>query len=386
MQYFHDLKPVPVLEPAYQYSNDTLPTFQPDIWTDAMLTLLCDLKLYVIPSVIAVGVAANALACYILGYTNLGTKSLPVYLRTICFVDSVFLLTLLLSWLQIFNINIAAIGGWCHGMTALSNCTTYMTLWMHVLIAVDRLLTLSPKSKFHFLTQNSSYAKVICLIVAVLGITVYVNMSLQSGLVSTEMGQLCIRLPDDLTAMYILINADLVINLVIPYSFMLTAIVIILVKLILYKRNRNTAISMQMHNSLGIVPLHIPRKNVRTTWTVLLMLSMFLLVTLPSHVTVMIVMFTQPSSFAASTTLYAYQQLTFFLFLCRFSLTFWLLISSSEAFRCSVYTTLSLPYKRITVAMKNHQNSNSNNRTTITMNALLPAVIFRPTIPESACV
>ena len=354
-------------------SNISFPTSDPQFLkmespTLYILSVLHFIKFYCSPFVVVIGVVGNITTFMVIGHSRMRSTSLSIYFKTICIMDSLFLMTVSLVWLQYFDIYIVRYGGWCHGVTFLFNLSVFSALWLHVGLGMDRLFSVShscQKQRGSNVTKQSG--KAVCFSIMILGIAVYVNISLQYGVILAGDMSMCMPLPDNVSSMEVLDTIDIIVNMFIGYISVIVIIIVLIIKLRIIARNKLVVIQTRLRvNFMTNIPLHLTRDNIAFTRSSVIVLVAFFIITLPSHI-YRLCMLISDLSFPPPVmiTLFAYQQFTEFLFLLRFASTFWILFFTSSCFRRSLRRLLSTPCTHVLNQIKHNRNHEMSNITLV---------------------
>ena len=108
-------------------ANSSSFTNQSDATT--LLQLLNTLKLCYTPAMIGVGIVSNLLISVVLNRGTMPRVSVTPYLHALALVDVLFLITLMLFWLQTQGIDLYNKGGGCQTLTYISHVCTFLSVW-----------------------------------------------------------------------------------------------------------------------------------------------------------------------------------------------------------------------------------------------------------------
>ena len=212
------------------------------------------IKMYVIPGLVLFGTIGNLLTIQM--FKDVSLRSVPVvpYVRFLCMSDS-FLCALFLVWLRLFGFYILAIGGWCQGITFISQSCMFLSIWLTVLCAISTLVFCT-KSISSTNEHDSSWCMSSCWCYAstwkssiigigfvILTIIIFFNISLEYGPLrapknnTLETDVMCVPMPNNLVAMKLLTKIDMIFNTVLPYVLLISVMIVILFQLRIQHRH-----------------------------------------------------------------------------------------------------------------------------------------------------
>ena len=151
------------------------------------------LRLYYTPIVIALGIAGNSVSLTVLLYSAMKTLSAARYLTACILVDSLYLGNLFVTWLVELGYPLFSMGALCHATTFASKACAFLSVWYTVSYAIDVLIaTRFPNAERQMCTVFK--AKLVCLVLGILAIVVFLNISLLVTVINLPSRQVCIPL------------------------------------------------------------------------------------------------------------------------------------------------------------------------------------------------
>ena len=214
--------------PIYNFSTVAMPeTANSPPSTDVREVVLQVLHVYYMPSLMALGAAGNVAVSAILLGSSLRRNSANHYLAAAGVSDAFFLLGLLLLWLENLGLDLYNRKGWCQLISFVNSVCTFLSLWLIVAFAIDRLIVhVLPKRSAKLCTPFR--AKIVILSIVVIAVVVYVNISLTVGVVKYGGLSRCMPLPQFMSHLRWLGLIDGMINLTLPYIVLMVILAIIL--------------------------------------------------------------------------------------------------------------------------------------------------------------
>ena len=222
--------------------------------------------------------------------------------------DSLFLCALFLVWLRLFGFHILAIGGWCQGITFISQSCMFLSIWLTVLCAISTLVSCT-KSISSTNEHDTSWCVSSCWCYAstwkstiigigfvILTIIIFFNISLEYGPLrapqnnTLETDVMCVPMPNDMVAMKLLKKIDMIFNTILPYVLLISVMVVILFQLRIQHRHgmmiSGEPASLSTNNTSHLN--NPPRFRLRQAEhdvirAVIMNVMLFLLCTLPSQ-------------------------------------------------------------------------------------------------------
>lgn len=209
------------------------------------------LDYYVRPVYTTIGIFANLVAAILLRTNDKSRSSTTVYCRCITTVHFIFLITVLLAWidnqtpLSVFSqVSVA-----CQTFFFFSNLTNFVSVWTQVVIAIDAHIRMCYTARAALCSRMR--ARFVLLGIIAVAIAVHVNLSLT---VSNHT-MTCIPLADYGDSTLLLVRFDAIFNVVLPY-----AVVIILdsMTMVVTIKHRHRGIASFVHH------LHVRMSTVAT--------------------------------------------------------------------------------------------------------------------------
>ena len=170
---------------------------------------------------ISIGIVCNLFTSVVLLTTKLSRSSACQYLSASGIVNVLYLISLLLMSLSHHGIDLYNKAGWCQLISFMSSVCSFLSIWLVVAMATDRLLIhCCPAHAKQFC--STFRARIVILGLVVLAVVVYMNISLTRGVVPLGWGhRACVPLRMFITALKFLGVADGIVNIIIPYTTLL---------------------------------------------------------------------------------------------------------------------------------------------------------------------
>ena len=182
--------------------------------------ILQHLHHYYKPSIISIGLITNCLCLLIIIRSQLIQYSYNNYIVALLCADQLYLLNLLSLWMAESGYNIYRFGAWCHFSVLFSQMSSFLCLWYHVCLLVDRYIALHIQCCERVLC-TSVKAKIVSISFCIVAIAVFLNISLTVGIVIIGPQIFCTPLARFTQSWKVLDKLDIVINGLIPYSMCL---------------------------------------------------------------------------------------------------------------------------------------------------------------------
>ena len=350
---------------------------------------LDDLNFYGLPIVICVGLLGNSLAFFIfVSNRQLRLQSSSVYLAFLNIVDNVFLLTVfVVVWLNHIYVPLLHKDGWCQVIVYLSYVTSFLSVYTVVCFTVERaIVVFKPFQRNKWCSPRR--AKFTVIGISALSLLLYSFVLWSHQVVTFDVGEPPIRQTvchwneDHFTALKLLNVFDTVFTFLLPsLTIGVTnfAIAVKIYKVAVDRRrnligngdrrhylkayifgkkssseNSNDSYTMQIAaesskrlssvtsqssaRRASLRPAASSLLQLRTTRTLLLVSSLFVLLNLPSHSLKIYVFVAQhlDSGFSPSISLLRWQVVTQFLSYVNFSANFFLYCAFSVSFRLAL--------------------------------------------------
>ncbi len=221
------------MKESHMIINGTLvlPTVPPIVKPHTMKAVVHAIKVYYTPSLVALGVTGNIIACVNFLYTAaLRKESCNHYLVGAGVTDSLLLFGLLAAvWMPEVGLDIYNKPGWCQFLSFFNSVTMFMSLWMVIAYAVDLLIVNIWKDKKKQLCTPMR-AKIVIIAIMVVGVVVYMNLSLTVGVLRFRGMSRCTPLPMFLQHLRWLSLLDGLFNMLLPYISLVIMILAISIK------------------------------------------------------------------------------------------------------------------------------------------------------------
>jgi len=194
------------------------------------------LTVYVQPLFCVLGIAGNGLSLLIFLSKDLRKVSSNIYLSVLSAACTVFLISLLVVWLEVIHVKVIHENIWCQSIVFVTYVSSFLTVWSVVCITVENyIVTFHLRKATYFCTVPK--AKLVVLFLTVIGILLY-TFSLWSVKVVNYMGMnICTSDPEYQETTKIFTFVDTIVTLVLPTGALLVLISAILAKH-LWQRHR----------------------------------------------------------------------------------------------------------------------------------------------------
>lgn len=152
------------------YAN--ISTFTSPATGDPLLMVVDYLTLYLTPIIIVVGIIGNTLSLSVFSFTHLQRLSSSLYLSTLSVADIVFLLALLVIWLERVNCTLFSRDGWCQGVLYATKVSGFLAPWNVVSFTGERYITVyHPLHKDKLCTKQK--ARIVVLLLSLFSLAFY---------------------------------------------------------------------------------------------------------------------------------------------------------------------------------------------------------------------
>ena len=149
------------------YPNITT-LFDPNMATFRRAVHLLDM--YLVPVLVAVGILGNLLSFMVFMGTYLRKMSSSIYLAGLAISDSVFLLTVFLSWADNIGVHVYHKPGWCQLLVYLTYVSSFLSVWYVVAFTVERYLAIRFPLKRQQMCTASRAKKVVIGLAVLAGV------------------------------------------------------------------------------------------------------------------------------------------------------------------------------------------------------------------------
>ena len=346
-----------VTEPSIVYMNST-PAAPPPPVRRGAIQLMNILQLYVLPIVIAIGLLGNALSLAVFLGSYLNRYSSNVYLSALAISDSVFLISLVLSWASQVGYEFYNVQGWCQALSYLTYVASCLSVWYVVAFSLERYIAVCyPLRRQEMCTAKR--ARIVVITTAVLALLFYSFALFTMGVYpyGHNMRMTCLTSPKYYTAISRLTNIDTLITFIIPVIIIVSCNLRITYMVFWFYRERANLVSsgnfrrssrassahtLPVRNSGGNASSRSPTSNssqIKVTKMLLIVSTVFLLCNLPTHSLKTYLTIRQhlnPSyipSFEFRVTSHVFQ----FVYYSNFSVNFFLYSISGTTFRKALF-------------------------------------------------
>lgn len=196
---------------TYEMNPTHSPVIDPNL-----LRILALLHGYYQPAIMALGLLLNLATFAILMGTKLSSFSSTRYLAACTFNDLIFLLILLITWLNERGFPLYRLGALCHVTTFFLDSSSFLCTWYTVCYSVDRFLsTCLPGWEKQLCT--TAKANIVIISIAILALVVFLNISLTYMVVPIGTQLACLPSQKFKHALRTLKQIHMFMNIVIPY-------------------------------------------------------------------------------------------------------------------------------------------------------------------------
>ena len=198
------------------------------------------LNLYVTPIIIFLGVTGNLMSFLVFACTHLQRQSSSVYLATLAVVDTVFLLSMFIVWLNLVGIQLFRQTGWCQLVVYLTHLCRCMSVWIVVGFTTDRyIIVYHPLRKDRLCTTK--VAKIVVFTISSVSLLAYSYSTWTSGIVIIFGIRNCMPFAKYYDLLTVLSSVDIIIALLVPSVIILVLNIRIVQKIHEFQRTLPSA-------------------------------------------------------------------------------------------------------------------------------------------------
>ena len=198
---------------------------QPDSIAYKLRAVLYHMRWYFTPTLVIAGILGNTLSILILLTSQLRYVSATHYLVGTAVVNTLYLVSLGLRWLNLFGIDVYNSAGWCQFISFSNSVCEFLSIWYVVSFTVDRYIRSCWIKQAHDMCTPFR-AKSVLLSQLLVAIVVYMNISLTVGVVRLRGRPECAPLSIFYHDLRILDTLDIIINVMIPHSAIMVLILV----------------------------------------------------------------------------------------------------------------------------------------------------------------
>lgn len=315
-------------------------------------------NLFLMPAIVVVGLVGNTLSFCVFRCTALRSFPSNVYLSALALADSGFLLTLLMTWLNVLHIPLFHTQGLCQLFVYLTYVFGFLSVWYVVTFTVERFVVVCyPLHRYTWCTFGR--ARVVVASLAVLAAIAYSFTLWTTGVIVLSNGsRVCTHLPRYDTMLAVAGHIDSIVTLLVPFVIILvmnTKIVYVM----FYSAEHKTLNDMNVSHQAAVAAaataaaaaaavgdaavgdIHTQQVVVRNasqnriTKTLVIVSTAFLVLNLPSHVVRVYVLLLTSSGRTEQLTwqLRQWQQLAQLVYYVNFAVNFFLYSLCGHNFR-----------------------------------------------------
>ena len=309
------------------------------------------INLIFLPIIITIGITGNMLTFYVLNTSPLRHQSCNVYLAFLSLVDAGFLCCLIVVGTDFLrNTSVAHSNGFCQVLPFLTYVFGFLSVYTVVCFTVERfIVTFYPLKRQAICTRKR--AKITLLFVSVIAIILFSFPLYMSDVIYSNGEQICVLRHEFTFAAHVLSCMDTILTMVLPALIILMLNTAIGVKLSKqFSKESDAALGRRMRTSvngikrtLGVMSRQSMDANargtarsitaVKTTRTLLLVSSMFVLLNLPSHALRVYMLIISLVGHLPPHQVYVAQELAQFIYYVNFGSNIFLYSICSKAFR-----------------------------------------------------
>ena len=193
-------------------------------------------NLYLLPVIIGIGFFGNSLSLLVLLRTYIRRLSVSVYLASLSAADTIFLLSLLIIWLEHLEVRAFNRHGMCQLTLYLSYSSSFLSVYSVVGLTAERYIAIChPLQRPRMCT--TSRAKIVTSSLAVAALIIYLPINWTVGVFTYER-TLCLPLISRESLMTGLIYLDTAIAFILPVVTIVTINIIICRKMAVFVKSQ----------------------------------------------------------------------------------------------------------------------------------------------------
>ena len=214
------------LVPFFNLSQSVPNSGSDSKWICNLISFLYD---YYTPVIIIKGLITNTIALFIIKHPMLIRLSYNNYILAKLCADNLALISWLCSWLTDKGYNLHSMTTWCHFIIFLTQSSSFLSLWYHVCFLMHRFMALFSEYRERKLCTVIK-VRTIIIGLALVAVTVFLNISLMVGVVNTGKTHVCLPLTRFIHFWNTLQKLDVCVNGILPYSMCALIAVIFIIK------------------------------------------------------------------------------------------------------------------------------------------------------------
>ena len=284
-----------------------------------------------IPIISAVGLIGNSLSLLVFANRKLKHTSSSIFLAALAFVDNLFLLNLLLMWIDGVFYNILGIPMVCELIMFVTNVTGFLSVWLIVGFTTERYMAICYPLRWKLMCSRFR-EKLSAAILLALAFLLYNHSFWTIQVLMIGPRYTCVPKLEMLGFLNVITWIDAMVTMVIPFIL----ITYLNVKVLFAAADRQRHVcchqggSLQTGKNANALPrnsIHY-RSQIRVTRTLILVSSTFLVLNLPSHAlrlhNLIVTNALADQKVEVSVQMYFLQEIANILFYCTFSCNFFL--------------------------------------------------------------
>ena len=334
-------------------STDSPTTMQHTLLYSMLRNITNTLDMFMVPSLVAIGVIGNTLSFITFTCSTLKTLSSSVYLAALAVADTGFLFCVFASWITNFNINVYHQPGWCQVFVYLTYVFSFLSVWYVVGFTVERYIAVRfPFKRGDMCTVGR--ARVVVIALAIFSLVAYNFAIWTSGSFIMPSGspiagqRLCYPIDWWREVLKIANNIDSAVTLAIPFIVIAILNAHIMYAVARYRRQANQLVIYRRRTPSSSQNASTSTSNSNSNdsnkvTTMLLVVSFtFLLLNVPGHVIRIDVYIRtiQDPNYIPGVIYYELQKLSLYLYYLNFSINFLLYSLCGNNFRMALRSLL----------------------------------------------
>jgi len=188
-------------------------------------------NLYLTPVIIVLGVIGNVLSFLVFSVSHLRRNSSSVYLATLALVDTGFLLSLLIVWLDKVDVPLFHRQGWCQIVVYLTHLCPFLSVWNVVGFTAERYVIVWHPLRKDLLCTSCKTKLSVCIL-CIVGMVLYSFTTWTSGVMTVNGGpSMCVPFPQYYDLLTFLTSIDAVCTLILPSIIIIVLNIKILIRI-----------------------------------------------------------------------------------------------------------------------------------------------------------
>ncbi|KAJ8301967.1 hypothetical protein KUTeg_020954 [Tegillarca granosa] len=298
-----------------------------------------------IPSIVLIGVAGNSLSICVFTSVHLRSSSSSSFLAALAFADNVFLLSLLVTWIDRLS-NVLTSEASCQALIYITYIASFLSVWFIVGFTLERYVAIC--HPLHAKMICSSCREKIGVLILTIFSFVFYNYAIWTSSIAHDNGKYkCVHKEKYLRLLETFTWVDTFITMFLPFILIIIMNVKVVIRASAFYRQRRQCLSpkfsekIQLRRSMRIKP------QMRVTRTLLAVSTTFLILNLPSHVLrlyTLILYLTENTQAMLSKELYFLQEIAQLFYYTTFCVNFFLYAAYGKQFKRSLMLMIKPMY------------------------------------------